>query len=95
MTMLPPHIAPNDLGPNILTLILTLSHSDENEELRMTGCGLLGKMAGGVGQDLCRQFVVPEVVSLAEDPVFRVRKQAALNIASICRVAGEEDTKGR
>ena len=95
LTMLPPHIAPSDLGPHILTLILSLSHSDDNEELRMTGCGLLGKMAKGVGRDLCRQFVVPEVVSLAEDPVFRVRKSAALNLASICEVAGEEDTKSR
>ncbi|GMI05295.1 hypothetical protein TrVE_jg1152 [Triparma verrucosa] len=95
LTMLPPHIAPPDLGQHILTLILSLSHSDDNEELRMTGCGLLGKMAKGVGRDLCRQFVVPEVVSLAEDPVFRVRKSAALNLASICEVAGEEDTKGR
>lgn len=44
-----------------------------------------------VAQDLCRQFVIPEVVSLAEDPMFRVRKSTALNFHSICKVGGEHE----
>lgn len=35
--------------------------------------------------------MIPEVVSLAEDPMFRVRKSTALNFHSICKVGGEHE----
>jgi serine/threonine-protein phosphatase 4 regulatory subunit 1 len=46
-------------------------------------------------QDLCQQFVTPDMVSLSEDPVFRVRKATALNLHHICRIAGEQDSRDR
>ena len=55
----------------------------------MTASQLLNLLAECLGQDLCKQFVIPEVVSLAEDPVFRVRKSTALNFHNICKVGGE------
>lgn len=57
----------------------------------MTAAQLLNLLAECLGQDLCRQFVIPEIVSLAEDPVFRVRKATALNFHSICKVGGEHE----
>lgn len=57
----------------------------------MTAAVLLNLLAESLGYDLCRQFVIPEVVSLAEDPVFRVRKSTALNLQNICKVGGEEE----
>ena len=41
---------------------------------------LLGALASTVGTELCCQFVLPEIISLADDPVFRVRKAAALKV---------------
>jgi serine/threonine-protein phosphatase 4 regulatory subunit 1 len=41
------------------------------------------------------QFVSPEMVSLAEDPVFRVRKAAALHMYLVCQVGGDQDTTER
>jgi serine/threonine-protein phosphatase 4 regulatory subunit 1 len=41
------------------------------------------------------QFVTPEIISLSEDPVFRVRKATALNIDNVCRTAGPLDTMER
>jgi serine/threonine-protein phosphatase 4 regulatory subunit 1 len=55
----------------------------------MTASELLNLLAEHLGFDLCKQFVIPEVVSLAEDPVFRVRKSTALNFQNVCRVGGE------
>jgi serine/threonine-protein phosphatase 4 regulatory subunit 1 len=55
----------------------------------MTASELLNLLAEHLGHDLCKQFVIPEVVSLAEDPVFRVRKSTALNFQNVCRVGGE------
>ncbi|RYG43234.1 hypothetical protein EON68_00730 [archaeon] len=35
---------------------------------------LLNELAETLGPDLCRDFVTPELICLAEDPMFRVRK---------------------
>lgn len=80
-----------DLGQYVLTIILRLAHEDDKEDMRMTAAELLNLLAERLGQDLCRQFVIPEVVSLAEDPVFRVRKATALNFHNICKVGGEHE----
>lgn len=57
----------------------------------MTACELLNLLAESLGQELCKQFVIPEVVSLAEDPVFRVRKATALNFHFVCKIGGEHE----
>lgn len=80
-----------ELGQYVLTVVLRLAHEDEKEEMRMTASELLNLLADCFGPDLCKQFVIPEVVSLAEDPVFRVRKSTALNFQNICRVGGEHE----
>ena len=85
------YIKEDDLGQYILTIILRLSHEDDKEEMRMTASELLNMLAERLGTDLCKQFVIPEIVSLAEDPVFRVRKSAALNFSLICKVGGEHE----
>jgi serine/threonine-protein phosphatase 4 regulatory subunit 1 len=54
----------------------------------MTAAELLKHVGRVLGQDLCQQFIIPEIVSLAEDPVFRVRKATALNFHNICRSEG-------
>jgi len=85
------YIEEDDLGQHVLTIILRLSHDDDKEEMRMTASELLNLLADRLGTDLCKQFVIPEIVSLAEDPVFRVRKAAALNFFNICKVGGEHE----
>lgn len=85
------YIKEDDLGQYVLTIILRLSHDDDKEEMRMTASELLNLLADRLGSDLCKQFVIPEIVSLAEDPVFRVRKAAALNFFNICKVGGEHE----
>lgn len=85
------HITVDDLGQYILTIILRLAHEDDREEMRMMATQLLNLLAECLGHDLCRQFVIPEVVSLSEDPVFRVRKSAALHFHNICKVGGEHE----
>ena len=73
----------------VLTAVLCLAHDNEVEENRVVATQLLGALAATVGRDLCCQFVLPEIVSLADDPVFRVRKAAAMKIGSLCSVVGE------
>jgi serine/threonine-protein phosphatase 4 regulatory subunit 1 len=61
----------------------------------MTACELLNHLAEQLGQELCQQFVIPEMVSLAEDPNFRVRKATALNLQNVCKVGGEQELFNR
>lgn len=84
-------ISIDDIGQHVLTIILRLAHEDDKEDMRMTASQLLNLLADSLGHDLCKQFVIPEVVSLAEDPVFRVRKSTALNMHNICKVGGEHE----
>ena len=84
-----------DQGQHILTTVLQLSHDDEQEDLRMAAVVLLNQLAKYLGPELCHQFVTPEIVSLSEDPVFRVRKATALNIHNVCIIAGPQDRTER
>ena len=47
---------------------------------------LLSKLAEIFGTELCEQFVTHEIMSLAEDPSFKVRKAAAEHLVEICKV---------
>ena len=80
----------DDLAAHILTVVLELAHDDDNEDMRLTAALLLNDLAPCFGSELCEQFVIPEVVSLGEDPAFRVRRQVALNMHHVCRVAHEQ-----
>ena len=86
-----PLLTADDIGQYVLTIVLRLAHEDDKEEMRMTASQLLNLLAETLGHDYCKQFVIPEVLSLAEDPVFRVRKAAALNFHHICKVGGEHE----
>ena len=57
--------------------------------MRVTAVELLNALAESLGSDLCRQFIIPEVISLAEDSSFLVRRAIALNFYNICKVSGE------
>ena len=43
-----------------------------------------------MGADLCHQYVLPEILCLADDPAFRVRKAAALRLAKVASAVSEE-----
>ena len=70
-------------------MVLCLSH-DESPDHRALAAQLLNDMAEAFGPNLCTNFGVPELRSLAEDPEFGVRKAAARNMAHICRTVGQE-----
>lgn len=57
--------------------------------MRVTAIELLNTLAVPLGFDLCRQFIIPEIISLIEDPSFQVRRAIALNYYNICKISGE------
>ena len=85
----------SDVGDTVLRAVLCLAHDNEVEENRVVATQLLGSLAPILGFDLCCQYVLPELICLADDPAFRVRKAAALRVGAVSTVVGPELTVGR
>ncbi|CAI5729540.1 hypothetical protein KXD40_003576 [Peronospora effusa] len=84
-----------DQGQHVLTIVLPLAHDDDNEQFRISAVTLYNELAEHFGPELCQQFCVPELISLSEDPVFRVRKSTALSFSNVCKTAGMELSRER
>eukprot|EP00744_Colponema_vietnamica_P002243 GILI01003566.1.p1 GENE.GILI01003566.1~~GILI01003566.1.p1 ORF type:complete len:751 (-),score=141.61 GILI01003566.1:76-2328(-) len=84
-----------DRGTHVLTMVLRLAHDDEHEEFRVKAIELLSELADQLGRDLCQQFVALEMISLGEDPSFRVRKATAQHFPKVCQVVGPDFTTKR
>ncbi|CEG36607.1 Protein phosphatase 2A regulatory subunit A and related proteins [Plasmopara halstedii] len=88
-------IKQEDQGQHVLTIVLPLAHDDDNEQFRISAVSLYNGLAEHFGSELCQQFCVPELISLSEDPVFRVRKSTALSFPNVCKTAGVEMSRER
>ncbi|KAG2759632.1 hypothetical protein PC129_g7846 [Phytophthora cactorum] len=88
-------VKPEDQGQHVLTIVLPLAHDDDNEQFRISAVSLYNGLAEHFGPELCQQFCVPELISLSEDPVFRVRKCTALSFSNVCKTAGVELSRER
>ncbi|DAZ98006.1 TPA: hypothetical protein N0F65_005164 [Lagenidium giganteum] len=84
-----------DQGQHVLTIVLPLAHEDDNEQFRISAVSLYNGLAEHLGPELCQQFCVPELISLSEDPVFRVRKFTAQSFSNVCKTAGQELSRER
>ncbi|CAI5732370.1 unnamed protein product [Hyaloperonospora brassicae] len=84
-----------DQGQHMLTIVLPLAHDDDNEQFRILAVALYNGLAEHFGPELCQQFCVPELISLSEDPVFRVRKSTVLSFPNVCKTAGMELSRER
>ncbi|KAK8791014.1 hypothetical protein WA158_005645 [Blastocystis sp. Blastoise] len=76
----------------ILSYILELAHSNSEDNI-ILAVNLFKASLHILGIDLCIQFVCPEVVALAEDLHFTVRKTAILCLGDIAVYIGVETTE--
>mmetsp|Transcript_10981 Transcript_10981/g.20319 ORF Transcript_10981/g.20319 Transcript_10981/m.20319 type:complete len:739 (-) Transcript_10981:401-2617(-) len=79
----------DDLMEHVLSIVLELAHDEENDSLRLASAGLLNGLATRFGATLCKQFCVPELISLSQDPSFKVRRAVASSLDKVIRVAEE------
>jgi serine/threonine-protein phosphatase 4 regulatory subunit 1 len=83
-------LTPEDRESHVLTLALSLAHDDENMENRLTAINLLSKLSNLFPYEICQQFIGMEMISLAEDPMFKVRKQVAFDLRSVIKNVKKE-----
>ena len=84
-----------DMMEHVLSIMLRMAHDQDSDEVRITAATLLNNLARTIGRELCHQFVIPELISLSEDPVFRVRKAVSFNMENVLQVAGVEMVESR
>lgn len=75
-----------DRADKILPIILENIKEDSDEEKRILGLELMDKLAFQLGKDICQNYLMYEIVSLQDDPIYRVRKETVLKIISISKV---------
>ena len=56
----------------------------------MAAIQLLNKLASKFGKDLCEQFVVFEIMAMADDAEQKVRKTTIQNLVKICETVSTE-----
>jgi serine/threonine-protein phosphatase 4 regulatory subunit 1 len=67
-------------------LLLELLKDDGDEEMRIIGLEILDSLAKDFGADVCANYLMYEIVSLQDDPVYRVRKECVKRIVNISKV---------
>jgi hypothetical protein len=43
-----------------------------------------------MGREICQSFLMYEIVSLQDDPIYRVRKETVMRMINISKVLGKE-----
>jgi serine/threonine-protein phosphatase 4 regulatory subunit 1 len=79
-----------DKAEKVLPIILEVVRDDGDEEKRILGLEMIDRMAEQIGKEICQNYLMYEIVSLQDDPVYRVRKETALKMVNISKVLGKE-----
>lgn len=85
---------PADRADVVLPPLLELLKDDTEEDMRMLGLEVLDKVAGALGSEICQNYLVFELVSLQDDPVYRVRRETCKRLVGISRVINLEVFEG-
>eukprot|EP00756_Hemistasia_phaeocysticola_P031112 Hpha_TRINITY_DN16332_c2_g6::TRINITY_DN16332_c2_g6_i1::g.60894::m.60894/K15424/PPP4R1; serine/threonine-protein phosphatase 4 regulatory subunit 1 len=76
--------------PQLLSVVVTLSHDERAEDYRIVAAQLFNELAEKFGAERCKETVIKEVSTLAQDPSFSVRKTVGSNIGNIMKAVGED-----
>ena len=70
----------------VLPIMLDLLKDVIDEEKRILGLEMLDALVFDLGPDICRNYLMYEIVSLQDDSVYRVRKETVKHIVNISKV---------
>jgi serine/threonine-protein phosphatase 4 regulatory subunit 1 len=79
-----------DRTDKVLPIILESIRDDSDEERRILGLEMVDRMAEMLGREVCQNYLMYEIVSLQDDPVYRVRKETVARMINISKVLGKE-----
>ena len=79
-----------DKAEKVLPIVLEVVRDDSDEEKRILGLEIIDRIAMDIGKDICQNYLMYEIVSLQDDPVYRVRKETVLKMINMSKVLGNE-----
>jgi hypothetical protein len=79
-----------DRTDKVLPIILESIRDDSDEERRILGLEMVDKLAELLGKEVCQNYLMYEIVSLQDDPVYRVRKETVARMINISKVLGKD-----
>ena len=84
------YLIPEDYTDILLPVLLELLKDDTSDERRILGLELLDILAPVLGQEICQNYLIFELVSLQDDPVYRVRKETCKRLMGVSQVVDIE-----
>jgi hypothetical protein len=67
----------------ILPIILDSINDSEDEDRRLTSIILIDELAETLGEDVCRDHLMYDFVSLQDDPAFKIRRELVTRLIRI------------
>ena len=74
----------------IIPIILDSIKDEDDEERRWCGVVLIEELAEALGQQICQNHLMYDLVSLQDDPVFKIRREVVLRLVKVSKILGEQ-----
>jgi serine/threonine-protein phosphatase 4 regulatory subunit 1 len=84
-----------DVEAHVVPIAMALTGQTADEELRAQAAAIASAIAPALGMCACNTLVVPLLLALADDSVFRVRKASVANLAIVADTIGQHLTTER
>lgn len=92
--MVSKNLMQEDRVEKLLPMMLELLKDDSDEERRILGLEMLDLLSESFGPEICQNYLIYEIVSLQDDPVYKVRKETVKHIIGISKVVNAEVFQG-
>lgn len=79
-----------DRNDRVLSILLDSIRDDSDEERRILGLEMVDRLSEYLGKEVCQNYLMYEIVSLQDDPVYRVRKETVSRMINISKAVGPE-----
>lgn len=83
-------LSKEDRSSLLVPVVLESLRDDSDEERRFIGIRLMDELVETLGEELCRDFLMYELVTLQDDPAFKIRREIVVRLGRISRVLGEQ-----
>jgi hypothetical protein len=92
--MISTNLMQEDRVDKLLPMVLELLKDDSDEERRILGLEMIDLLSESFGPEICQNYLIYEIASLVDDPVYKVRKETCKHIVGIAKVVNAEVFQG-
>ena len=89
LALITSYLSQADRQTLILPIILDSIKDSEDEERRLTSIIIIDELCETLGEEVCRDQLMYEFVSLQDDPAFKIRRELVTRLVRMSKVLGE------